>query len=56
MLFLMLPLMTSCASTVGPATDYCLVAGIITTSSQDTVETKRQILEHNLKYDELCGD
>lgn len=51
----MLLLMTSCASRVGPVTDFCLISGFITTSTADTPETKRQVLEHNLKYQALCG-
>lgn len=52
----MLPLLTSsCTPTVTSVTTTgCTAFGLIYPSRQDTTETKRQVLAHNLTYEEVC--
>ncbi|WP_165381637.1 hypothetical protein [Avibacterium paragallinarum] len=33
----------------------CSAFGLIYPSRQDTLETKRQVLNHNLAYEQICG-
>lgn len=52
-------LMSSCNSKVGsePMTiTGCSAFGLIYPARADTLETKRQILAHNLTYKEVCDD
>lgn len=51
--------MTNCTPTVGlekPTITGCTAFRLIYPSRADTVETKRQVLAHNLTYQEICKD
>lgn len=51
----LMPLMSSCTSTVTSVTTTgCTAFSLIYPSRADTVETKRQVLAHNLTYEEVC--
>lgn len=51
-------LMTSCTILPGtlnaPTNDFCLIAPQITYSDKDTAETKREIMEYDVKGMKLC--
>lgn len=47
-------LMSSCANINGIARDYCALSDYWMVSPEDTLETKRQALIHNLQYKEIC--
>jgi hypothetical protein len=34
--------------------DLCTVSGLMTSSSRDTAETERQVVEHNAVIEKLC--
>ena len=52
----LIPLMSSCTPTVTSVTTTgCTAFGLIYPSRQDTTETKRQVLAHNLTYEEICN-
>jgi hypothetical protein len=60
MLLVLVPLMTGCGinTLVGakPQTDAsCRVFRPITISPSDSEETKRQVLEHDQVWEEICG-
>lgn len=53
--FSLVPLMSSCTNTVTSVTTTgCTAFGLIYPSRADTMETKRQVLAHNLTYEEVC--
>lgn len=47
-------LLAAC-STRTVADDYCLLAQPIIASESDSVETLRQVLQHNETYTQICG-
>ncbi|MEN2828814.1 hypothetical protein LGIHADK_02292 [Mannheimia haemolytica] len=48
-------LMTSCSNTVTSVTTTgCTAFSLIYPNRADTLETKRQILAHNLTFEEIC--
>lgn len=49
-------LTSSCTPTVTSVTTTgCTAFGLIYPSRQDTTQTKRQVLAHNLTYEEICN-
>lgn len=53
--FSLVPLMSSCTNTVTSVTTTgCTAFGLIYPSRADTLETKRQVLAHNLTYEDVC--
>lgn len=53
-LLLTLTLTSGCATVGGSVSDACEVYSYIYPAVGDTMETKRQVLEHNLLHQQLC--
>jgi hypothetical protein len=49
-----LMLTNGCGRAAGSVSDACEVYGYIYPAVGDTMETKRQVLEHNLLHQQLC--
>jgi hypothetical protein len=47
-------LTNGCGRAAGSVSDACEVYGYIYPAVGDTMETKRQVLEHNLLHQQLC--
>ena len=55
-LLLTLTLTSGCAKVGGSVSDACEVYDYIYPAMGDTMDTKRQVLEHNLLHQQLCDD